>query len=64
MNLGTGLDEAGTTISRTVLPAPATAPGLPAARFWEFEDGRLNIAAIRPASTDLAQVPALLRRSS
>ena len=33
-----------------------TAPGLPAARFWEFEDGRLNIAAIRPASTDLAQV--------
>ena len=33
-----------------------TAPGLPAPRFWEFEDGRLNVAAIQPASTDLAQV--------
>ena len=38
------------------MPAPVTAPGLPAARFWEFEDGRLNIAAIQPATTDLAQV--------
>lgn len=56
VNLGTRPDETGATVTRTVVPAPVTAPGLPAARFWEFEDGRLNVAAIRPASTDLAQV--------
>ncbi|HEX6886540.1 MAG TPA: hypothetical protein VF143_00425 [Candidatus Nanopelagicales bacterium] len=56
VNLGTRPDEVGATLTRTVVPAPVTAPGLPAARFWEFEDGRLNIAAIKPASTDLAQV--------
>lgn len=56
VNLGTRPVEAGPTVTRTLVPAPVTAPGLPAARFWEFEDGRLNIAAITPASTDLAQV--------
>lgn len=56
VNLGTKPAEAGGTVTRTVVPAPVTAPGLPAARFWEFEDGRLNIAAIQPATTDLAQV--------
>lgn len=56
VNLGTRPAEAGARVTRTVVPAPVTAPGLPASRFWEFEDGRLNIAEIRPASTDLAQV--------
>ena len=56
VNLGTKPAEAGGIVTRTVVPAPVTAPGLPAARFWEFEDGRLNIAAIQPATTDLAQV--------
>ncbi|WP_380876350.1 hypothetical protein ACFB49_08290 [Sphingomonas sp. DBB INV C78] len=56
VNLGTGAAEAGAMVTRTVVPVPVTAPGLPAPRFWEFEDGRLNIAAIKPASTDLAQV--------
>lgn len=56
VNLGTGPAEAGATVTRTVVPVPVTAPGLPAPRFWEFEDGRLNVAAIQPASTDLAQV--------
>jgi hypothetical protein len=55
VNLGTRPTEAGAAVTRTVVPAPVTAPGLPAPRFWEFEDGRLNIAAIKPASTDLAQ---------
>ncbi len=56
VNLGTKASEAGDLFTRTLVPAPVTSPGLPAARFWEFEDGRLNIAAIQPASTDLAQV--------
>jgi hypothetical protein len=56
VNLGTRPSEAGPRLTRTVVPAPVTAPGVPAPRFWEYEDGRLNIAEIRPASTDLAQV--------
>jgi hypothetical protein len=56
VNLGTRPAEVGAAVTRTVVPVPVTAPGLPAPRFWEFEDGRLNVAAIQPASTDLAQV--------
>ena len=56
VNLGTTPAEAGQAVTRTVMPAPVTAPGLPARRFWEFEDGRLNLAALRPAETDLGQV--------
>lgn len=56
VNLGTRPAEAGESVTRTVVPAPVTAPGLPAQRFWEFEDGRLNLAALKPAATDLAQV--------
>jgi hypothetical protein len=56
VNFGTRPNEAGAAVTRVVVPVPVTAPGLPAPRFWEFEDGRLNIAAIQPESTDLAQV--------
>lgn len=56
VNLGTLPAEAGPAVVRTVMPAPVTAPGLPARRFWEFEDGNLNLAALQPAETDLAQV--------
>jgi hypothetical protein len=38
------------------MPAAVTAPGLPAPRFWEFEDGRLNLASLQPAETDLSQL--------
>lgn len=56
VNLGTTAAEVGPALVRTVLPAPVTAPGLPARRFWEFEDGDLNLASLQPAETDLAQV--------
>ncbi len=56
VNLGTTAAEAGATVTRTVMPAPVTAPGLPARRFWEFEDGAVNLAALAPAETDLGQV--------
>ncbi|WP_199424365.1 hypothetical protein [Actinotalea solisilvae] len=56
VNLGTTPAEAGRAVTRTVIPAPVTAPGLPARRFWELEDGRLNLAALRPAETDLGQL--------
>ena len=56
VNLGTTAAEAGEVVTRTLVPAAVTSPGLPARRFWEFEDGRLNLAALQPAETDLAQV--------
>ena len=56
VNLGTTAAEAGAVLARTVMPAPVTAPGLPARRFWEFEDGAVNLAALAPAETDLGQV--------
>jgi len=56
VNLGTTPAEAGQQLTRTVMPAPVTAPGLPARRFWEFEDGGVNLAALAPAETDLGQV--------
>ncbi|MDP1806242.1 MAG: peptidylprolyl isomerase, partial [Acidimicrobiales bacterium] len=56
VNLGTTAAEAGEVLTRTLMPAAVTAPGLPARRFWEFEDGRLNLASLKPAETDLAQI--------
>ena len=56
VNLGTTAAEAGESLVRTVMPAAVTAPGLPARRFWEFEDGAVNLSALAPAETDLAQV--------
>ncbi|HEY3544812.1 MAG TPA: hypothetical protein VGK17_01830 [Propionicimonas sp.] len=56
VNLGTTPSEAGEVLTRTLMPAAVTAPGLPARRFWEFEDGRLNLASLQPAETDLAQL--------
>lgn len=56
VNLGTTPAEAGQPVTRTVMPAPVTAPGLPARRFWELEDGRLNLAALQPAETDIGQL--------
>ncbi len=56
VNLGTTPAEVGQSVVRTTMPAPVTAPGLPARRFWEFEDGDVNLAALQPSDTDLAQV--------
>ena len=64
VNLGTRPDEAAATVTRTVVPAPVTAPGLPAARFWEFEDGRLNVAAIRPGRAPTSPRCCWSRRSA
>ncbi len=56
VNLGTTAAETGEVVTRTLMPVAVTAPGLPARRFWEFEDGRLNLASLQPAETDLAQL--------
>jgi hypothetical protein len=41
---------------RTVLPAPAGYGGMPAARFWEIEDGSVRFGALTTGRTDLARL--------
>ena len=56
INTGTGNDPPGAIVARTVLPAPVTFHGMPAPRFWELEDARIDLGALQPGATDLAQM--------
>ncbi len=56
INMGTGQDDPGELVTRTVIPAPVTFHGMPAPRFWELEDARIDLGALRPGATDLAQM--------
>ncbi|HYO38075.1 MAG TPA: hypothetical protein VER39_00295 [Nocardioidaceae bacterium] len=56
ISLGSGQDEPGEVLTRTVVPAPVTFHGMPARRFWELEDARIDLGALRPGATDLAQL--------
>jgi hypothetical protein len=38
------------------LPTPARFPGMPASRFWEFEDARVNLAGLESGPTDLSRM--------
>jgi hypothetical protein len=44
---------------KRLLPALASYPGMPADRFWEFEDGRVNFGMLGAAKSDLARVAVL-----
>jgi hypothetical protein len=54
--LGAQSDQKFKSIVRTVLPAPVSFRGMPAARFWEFEDARVEYGLVPVGSTDLAQL--------
>jgi hypothetical protein len=56
INMGTGRDAPGEILIRTVIPAPVTFHGMPAPRFWELEDARIDLGALQPGATDLAQL--------
>ncbi|MDJ0344128.1 hypothetical protein QMK19_36030 [Streptomyces sp. H10-C2] len=49
-----GVTAASASFHRTVFPAPGRFSGMPLPRWWALEDGRINFAAVRPDSTDLA----------
>ena len=42
VTLGGATDQASDSIARTAIPAPASFRGMPAPRFWEFEDAQVN----------------------
>ena len=54
--LGGATDQAFTPIKRTAIPAPASFRGMPAARFWEFEDAQVNLASVDAGPTDLLRM--------
>ncbi len=56
INMGTGQDAPGEILTRTVIPAPVTFHGMPAPRFWELEDARIDLGSLQPGATDLAQL--------
>jgi hypothetical protein len=56
VSMGTAGDPPGGIVTRTVIPAPVTFHGMPAPRFWELEDARIDLGALQPGATDLAQV--------
>ncbi|MFI0927960.1 hypothetical protein ACH4TP_29085 [Streptomyces sp. NPDC021012] len=51
----TALTATGTQ-TRTVLPTRATYPGMPAERWWEFEDTSVNLPSIEAGPADLARL--------
>lgn len=44
------------TVERSVIPTPVTYGGMPAQRYWEFEDGRVNLGALDAGPSDLARL--------
>jgi hypothetical protein len=40
----------------TMIPAPAQYPGMPHPRFWQMEDGAVNLGALRADTTDIVKV--------
>ena len=56
VNVGTTPQEAGERLTRTVVPAPVTLRGMPAPRFFEFEDAQLNLGALQPGATEIPQL--------
>ncbi|MFD7700646.1 hypothetical protein [Streptomyces caelestis] len=44
------------TLLSTTFPAPVRFPGMPARRYWEFEDARTHLGGVEAAPSDLARM--------
>jgi len=56
VTLGGATDDATTEIKCTAIPAPVTFRGMPAARFWEFEDAQVDFGSVDAGPTDLLRL--------
>jgi hypothetical protein len=56
VTLGATTDEAFTDITHTVIPAPVSFRGMPAMRFWEFEDAQVDFGAVDAGPADLVRM--------
>ena len=55
-SLRSDVDPPGTVVTQTVVPAPVSYRGMPAARFWEFEDAQVDFGAVDAGPEDLARL--------
>ena len=55
-SLGAGDDAEPERIVQTVLPTPVSYPGMPANRWWEFEDARVWFGAVEAEAGDIARM--------
>jgi hypothetical protein len=56
VSLGAGTDNPSREITHSVIPAPVSFRGMPAARFWEFEDAQVDFGSVDAGPTDLARM--------
>lgn len=56
VTLGAATDQAFAEITQTAMPAPASFRGMPAARFWEFEDAQVDFGSVDAGPTDLVRM--------
>jgi hypothetical protein len=56
VTLGGATDDPTTEIICTAIPAPVSFRGMPAARFWEFEDAQVDFGSVDAGPTDLLRL--------
>lgn len=56
VSLGASQDSPPAEILRTAIPAPISFRGMPARRFWEFEDAQVNFGSVDAGPTDLVRM--------
>jgi hypothetical protein len=54
--LGAKDDEGASTVTRTVIPSRVSYRGMPAARWWQFEDARVDFGQVEAGPTDLLRL--------
>jgi hypothetical protein len=54
--LGADQDDAATTLDVSAMPTPVGFPGMPAPRWWELEDGDVDLGAFEVAPDDLGRL--------
>jgi hypothetical protein len=56
VSLGAATDNAFAEITHTAIPAPVSFRGMPASRFWEFEDAQVDFGSVDAGPADLARM--------
>jgi hypothetical protein len=55
-SLGADTDTPAASLTRTTIPAPVSYRGMPAPRFWEFEDAQVDFGAVEAGPEELARM--------
>src|SRR5437762_7268434 len=56
VTLGAASDKPFKEVKGTAIPAPASFRGMPAPRFWEFEDAQVNFGSVDAGPTDILRL--------